>query len=183
MGLNNISLFNNEIENKPVEEPDAPPEQTQPSGTNFNEIYKLFLISLQDYELKRLFNDSPEAADDLLMYFLLRAIPLFINCQKDIEQYHQNESGENEFNDTLTLTEKTILSDLMVQCWLDFIISDTTQLGGLQDTDFKRESASNNLKEKANYADRWREKVNQKIINYGLKNTPFAEWAVGNYGL
>ena len=47
MGLNNISLFNNEIENKPVEEPDAPPEQTQPSGTNFNEIYKLFLISLQ----------------------------------------------------------------------------------------------------------------------------------------
>ena len=74
-------------------------------------------------------------------------------------------------------------ADLMVQCWLDFIISDTTQLGGLQDTDFKRESASNNLKEKANYADRWREKVNQKIINYGLKNTPFAEWAVGNYGL
>ena len=183
MGLNNINLFDDEIEDNPVEEPDTPPEQTQPSGTNFNEIYKLFLISLQDYELKRLFNDSPEAADDLLMYFLLRAIPLFINCQKDIEQYHQNELGEYEFDDTLTLTEKTILSDLMVQCWLDFIISDTTQLGGLQDTDFKRESASNNLKEKANYADRWREKVNQKIINYGLKNTPFAEWAVGNYGL
>ena len=65
--MNNISLFNNEIENKPVEEPDAPPEQTQPSGTNFNEIYKLFLISLQDYELKRLFNYSPESADDLIM--------------------------------------------------------------------------------------------------------------------
>lgn len=95
MGLNNINLFDDEIEDKPVEEPDAPPEQTQPSGTNFNEIYKLFLISLQDYELKRLFNDNPEAADDLLMYFLLRAIPLFINCQKDIEQYHQNELGEH----------------------------------------------------------------------------------------
>ena len=64
MGLNNINLFDDEIEDKPVEEPDTPPEQTQPSGTNFNEIYKLFLISLQDYELKRLFNDSPEAADD-----------------------------------------------------------------------------------------------------------------------
>ena len=45
MGLDNISLFDNETENKPVEEPDAPPEQVQPSGTNFNEIYKLFLIS------------------------------------------------------------------------------------------------------------------------------------------
>jgi hypothetical protein len=33
------------------------------------------------------------------------------------------------------------------------------------------------------YADRLREIVSQKMVDYGLYRTPFKEWAVGNYGL
>ena len=71
----------------------------------------------------------------------------------------------------------------MVLKWMDFIVNDTTQWGGLQDTDFKRESAANNLKEKKNYVDEWREKVEQEMVDYGLRHTPFDEWAVGNFGI
>lgn len=48
---------------------------------------------------------------------------------------------------------------------------------------FKHYSEEKNLKEKSQYADRLREKLDQDMINYGLSHTPFAEWAVGNYGL
>lgn len=148
--------------------------------TTFEDIYKLFLYSFQDYELKRLFAMDADVGEDLLKTFLYRAIPLFKNCQKDI--FDVDEVNKC-FNCQLDIQEKGILSDLMVLKWMDFIVNDTTQWGGLQDTDFKRESAANNLKEKKNYVDEWREKVEQEMVDYGLRHTPFDEWAVGNFGI
>lgn len=148
--------------------------------TTFEDIYKLFLYSFQDYELKRLFAMDADVGEDLLQTFLYRAIPLFKNCQKDI--FDVDEVNKC-FNCQLDIQEKGILSDLMVLKWMDFIVNDTTQWGGLQDTDFKRESAANNLKEKKNYVDEWREKVEQEMVDYGLRHTPFDEWAVGNFGI
>lgn len=148
--------------------------------TTFEDIYKLFLYSFQDYELKRLFAMDADVGEDLLQTFLYRAIPLFKNCQKDI--FNVDEANKC-FNCQLDIQEKGILSNLMVLKWMDFIVNDTTQWGGLQDTDFKRESAANNLKEKKNYVDEWREKVEQEMVDYGLRHTPFDEWAVGNFGI
>lgn len=148
--------------------------------TTFEDIYKLFLYSFQDYELKRLFAMDADVGEDLLQTFLYRAIPLFKNCQKDI--FDVDEVNKC-FNCQLDIQEKGILSNLMVLKWMDFIVNDTTQWGGLQDTDFKRESAANNLKEKKNYVDEWREKVEQEMVDYGLRHTPFDEWAVGNFGI
>lgn len=148
--------------------------------TTFEDIYKLFLYSFQDYELKRLFAMDADVGEDLLQTFLYRAIPLFKNCQKDI--FNVDEVNKC-FNCQLDIQEKGILSNLMVLKWMDFIVNDTTQWGGLQDTDFKRESAANNLKEKKNYVDEWREKVEQEMVDYGLRHTPFDEWAVGNFGI
>lgn len=148
--------------------------------TTFEDIYKLFLYSFQDYELKRLFAMDVDVGEDLLQTFLYRAIPLFKNCQKDI--FNVDEVNKC-FNCQLDIQEKGILSNLMVLKWMDFIVNDTTQWGGLQDTDFKRESAANNLKEKKNYVDEWREKVEQEMVDYGLRHTPFDEWAVGNFGI
>ena len=105
---------------------------------------------------------------------------MFKNCKKDI--FDVDETNKC-FNCQLDIQEKGILSDLMVLKWMDFIVNDTTQWGGLQDTDFKRESAANNLKEKKNYVDEWREKVEQEMVDYGLRHTPFDEWAVGNFGI
>ena len=148
--------------------------------TTFEDIYKLFLYSFQDFELKRLFAMDSDTGEDLLQTFLFRAIPLFKNCKKDI--FDVDEINKC-FNCKLDIQEKGILSDLMVLKWMDFIVNDTTQWGGLQDTDFKRESAANNLKEKKNYVDEWREKVEQEMVDYGLRHTPFDEWAVGNFGI
>lgn len=148
--------------------------------TTFEDIYKLFLYSFQDFELKRLFAMDADVGEDLLQTFLYRAIPLFKNCQKDI--FDVDEINKC-FTCQLDIQEKGILSDLMVLKWMDFIVNDTTQWGGLQDTDFKRESAANNLKEKKNYVDEWREKVEQEMVDYGLRHTPFDEWAVGNFGI
>lgn len=148
--------------------------------TTFEDIYKLFLYSFQDFELKHLFAMNADTGEDLLQTFLFRAIPLFKNCKKDI--FDVDEINKC-FNCQLDIQEKGILSDLMVLKWMDFIVNDTTQWGGLQDTDFKRESAANNLKEKKNYVDEWREKVEQEMVDYGLRHTPFDEWAVGNFGI
>ena len=148
--------------------------------TTFEDIYKLFLYSFQDFEWKRLFAMDADTGEDLLQTFLFRAIPLFKNCKKDI--FDVDEINKC-FNCQLDIQEKGILSDLMVLKWMDFIVNDTTQWGGLQDTDFKRESAANNLKEKKNYVDEWREKVEQEMVDYGLRHTPFDEWAVGNFGI
>ena len=148
--------------------------------TTFEDIYKLFLYLFQDFELKRLFAMDADTGEDLLQTFLFRAIPLFKNCKKDI--FDVDETNKC-FNCQLDIQEKGILSDLMVLKWMDFIVNDTTQWGGLQDTDFKRESAANNLKEKKNYVDEWREKVEQEMVDYGLRHTPFDEWAVGNFGI
>lgn len=135
---------------------------------------------MQDYELKRLFVTDVITAEDLCETFLLRAIPLFKNCVKNISDV---DLENKQFYCYLDLDERTILSDLMVEKWMDFIVNDTTQWGGLQDTDFKRESAANNLKEKKNYVAEWREKTSQRITDYGLKHTPFDRWAVGDYGI
>lgn len=48
---------------------------------------------------------------------------------------------------------------------------------------FKHYAEANNLKEKSEYADRQREKVSQDMTDYGLRHTPFKDWAAGNYAL
>ena len=40
-----------------------------------------------------------------------------------------------------------------------------------------------NIKEKREYADKLREIASQDMTDYGLANTNFKQWAVGDYGL
>lgn len=149
--------------------------------TRFEEIYRLFLYTIQDFSLKNLFENDSDIAEDMMEVFLLRAIPKFINCRKDI----QNVDIDNKtFKDNLDLTEKNILCDLMIITWLDRVINDITQMNlSLTDSDFKHYSEEKNLKEKTEYSDKLREKVSQAMVDYGLLHTPFSQWAVGNYDL
>lgn len=91
---------------------------------------------------------------------------------------------DSEFSVQLDLQEKNILSELMVQTWLEWVINDIRQINlHLQDNDFKTFSEESNLKQKSEYCDRLREKISQDMVDYGLRITPFDKWAEGDYGV
>ncbi len=149
--------------------------------TEFGVIYKIFLGTIQDYNIKKMFNEDIELADDLLETFLFRAISNFKNCIKPIKDVNLEEKS---FSVDLDIDEINILSDLMVLAWFDWNNNNVIQMNlSLNDNDFKHFSEEKNLKEKTMYADRLREKVNQSMVDYGLYRTPYKEWAVGKYDL
>lgn len=150
------------------------------TNTEFSEIYHIFLNSIQDYHLKNLFRENFELGEDLLETFLIKAIAKFHNCP-NIEDV---DTASKEFNFTLSIKEKNILSELMVISWVEYNINDIVQMElNLNDNDFKHYSEEKNLKEKREYADKLREIASQDMTDYGLANTNFKQWAVGDYGL
>lgn len=157
------------------------PVDNQEEYTKFEDVYSLFLSTIQDYTIRDLFMNDIDTANQMVEYFLLKAIPKFRNCEKNLlnpDMEYKN------FGVKLDLEEKMILSDLMVLSWMDRVINNITQMDmNLTDTDFKHFAEANNLKEKIEYADRVREKVYQDMTNYGLYRTPFSQWAAGNYGI
>ena len=149
--------------------------------TKFEDIYHLFLNSIQDYHIKNLFLEDQALAEDLLETFMIRGLSKFRNCEKDIS----NLDLENkEFLVDLNIEEQNIITDLMILSWMDHVVNDIIQMNlTLTDNDFKHFSEEKNLREKSMYADRLREKTSQEMVEYGLHRTPFSEWADGNYGL
>lgn len=149
--------------------------------TKFEEIYKLFLGSIQDYHLRDLFATDPEVADDMLETYLTKAVVNFRNCTKNI---YDLDMVNKAFRCELDIEEKKIVCDYMLIEWLNFVINNITQMNAtLNDTDFTHYSEEKNLKEKSNYAERLREIASNELVQYGLYHTPFKQWAVGNYGL
>lgn len=143
--------------------------------TEFEKIYKLFLNMIQDYSLTKMFEFDPETAEDMLETFLIMAIAEFEGYNKLIANVNLKAKC---FSFELTISEMVIMARIMVMCWLDRVINDLTQINlKLQDNDFKHSSENANLKEKLEYADRWREKVYQQLMTYALK-TPLEEWGI-----
>lgn len=150
------------------------------NNTEFSEIYHIFLNSIQDYHLKNLFQENIEFAEDMLQTFLMKAIVNFYNCDK----IKNVDTISGEFNCELTIEEKHILANFMLLAWLDYNINDITQMEiNLNDSDFKHYSEEKNLEKKVEYANKLREITMQSMTIYGLHNTDFKQWAVGNYGL
>ena len=94
-------------------------------NTTFDEIYHLFLSQIQDYNLRNLFNNNIDIAQDMLKTFLLRSIPKFANCTKEIMDI---DDSIDEFPCKLDLAENNFLSELMVCTWLDWVINDIRQI-------------------------------------------------------
>jgi len=155
-------------------------------GTPFSEIFDLFLTNVKDYKIDNLYSISstPTSPDSpffaYLEGFLVRAIPNFTNCVKDLVTIDQI---NKTFPDVLTDLEKSVLSDLMAYEWFLREVNDVTQFNlTLSDTDFKHFSEAQNLREKQEKADRMREMYEQKMTVYGLKNIPWVDWSNGLYG-
>ena len=150
-------------------------------ATSFDEVIDLTVISFKDYKLNKLYAISEEDFKTVMRGYLLKAIPKFTNCKKDLEDI---DLVNKVFNNDLTLTEQVILSDYTVIEWMTPQILDITQMElHLNSTDFKHYSEQQNLKGKLEVQNVLRERVNQDTTNYGLKNIPWNEWASGVFNV
>jgi len=137
-------------------------------ATPYSEVFDLFLVSIQDYRINRLYEKSVEDMENYLMSFLIKAITNFRKCKTDLE----DRDDENRiFNQTLSTDEKVILSNLMIVEWLTKEVNDILSLRNfLQDTDFKTYSQANNLKEKRELLTTMKEMVDKQIVQYSYNN-------------
>lgn len=137
-------------------------------ATPYSEVFDLFLASIQDYKINRLYEKSVEDMENYLMPFLIKAITNFRKCKTDLE----DRDDENRiFNQTLSTDEKVILSNLMIVEWLTKEVNDILGMKlFLQDTDFKTYSQSQNLKEKRELLTTMKEMVDKQIVQYSYNN-------------
>lgn len=148
-------------------------------GTPYTDIYDLAMVSIADWHIDNLYLSSTPNYYNYMEGFLLKAIPKFTNCVQDLTD---RDDTTQVFNITLTDTEKMILSDWVVYCWLEKNIQDVRQMNlNLNDTDFKHYAEGQNLKEKSERLDRLRERLKQDDVDYNLKNVNWTNWASGNY--
>lgn len=137
-------------------------------STPYSDIFNLFLTSIQDYRINKLYNQSVEQMENYLMPFLIKAITNFRKCKTDLED---RDDTNKVFNQTLSTDEKVILSNLMIVEWLTKEVNDILSLRNfLQDTDFKTYSQANNLKEKRELLITMKEMVDKQIVQYSYNN-------------
>jgi len=137
-------------------------------ATPYSEVFNLFLASIQDYRINRLYEQSVEDMENYLIPFLIKAITNFKKCKTDLE----DRDDENRiFNQTLSTDEKVILSNLIMVEWLTKEVNDILQMRlYLQDTDFKTYSQANNLREKRELLTTMKEMVDKQIVQYSYNN-------------
>jgi len=137
-------------------------------ATPYSEVFDLFLASIQDYRINRLYEKSVEDMENYLIPFLIKAITNFRKCKTDLED---RDDTNKVFNQTLSTDEKVILSNLMMVEWLTKEVNDILQMRlYLQDTDFKTYSQANNLREKRELLTTMKEMVDKQIVQYSYNN-------------
>ena len=136
--------------------------------TSFDQIIDLALVTVDDYKLTKLYNQSYEGFQKWCDGFLLSAIPNFFQCRQSLDY----DLSTRQFVSELTETEISILADLWVISWLLRETQNSAKINALLQTSgsFKTHAASQNLKEKSAYLDGLREKVYQKITDYQLQD-------------
>lgn len=150
--------------------------------TLFTDIYDLFLVSVRDYKIDLLYQSSVQNNtndfENYLQGFLIKAIPKFTKCKKNLYNYVLSPTAQ--FNETLDLNEQVILSNLTAIEWFEKEINDVTQFNlHLNNTDFKHYAESQNLKEKSDRADKLREKIAQDMTDYEIGNVDWSAWRSG----
>lgn len=136
--------------------------------TSFDQVIDLALVTVDDYKLVKLYNQSQEGFQKWCDGFLLSAIPNFFQCRQSLEY----DTTTRQFVSDLTSTEVSILADLWIVSWLQRETQNSAKINALLQTSgsFKTHAASQNLKEKSSYLDGLREKVYQKITDYQLQD-------------
>lgn len=151
--------------------------------TNFTDVYDMFMITVQDYQLDKLYRYSPESLNKFLQSFLKYAI-------NDVSGFCDisNLMDDADFNNgafTVDIGQHNVmlLAQYMKRPWMKRQIDYVTQIqGALTDTDFKRFSEANNLKAKMDYYSSITEELtwirSDYVMQYGVN---FKQWKTGIY--
>lgn len=131
--------------------------------TSINEVIDLFLMLVNDYKLKQIFDAGN--LEEYVEVWLRMAIVDF-NRVRTLPLSYSPIS--KTFSEVLTDEEISILSQLMVKYWLTKEVNDVLAMENvLQDHDFTRHSEAQNLDAKRNLLNRQTEDCKQLLIQYG----------------
>jgi len=131
--------------------------------TSINEVIDLFLMLVNDYKLKQIFDAGN--LEEYVEVWLRMAIVDF-NRVRTLPLSYSPIS--KTFSEVLTDEEISILSQLMVKYWLTKEVNDVLAMENvLQDHDFTRHSEAQNLDAKRNLLNRQIEDCKQLLIQYG----------------
>lgn len=146
--------------------------------TPYTDIIDLAMLSLKDYHLDKLWKQSETLFLTEMQGYLIRGIPLFSNCRKDLSDRDDSPDNpaEAHFNFQLDDFEKNILADCLVIVYLDQQILDIRQITGMMQnkTEATRYSEANLLKAKDELRSAKVERLNSQLTNYELRD---ADWA------
>jgi hypothetical protein len=153
------------------------------AGTPYSDINDLMMSQLSDYRLIDIYsqdvlNDTTNL-DTYLLGFMLLAIPEFSKCSQDLSL---RDDTTRLFTETLTDTNKKVLSKLMVKEWLQKEVKDILQMRlHVQDIDFKTFAEANNLTAKQSMLTMFKEECSQLLIDNYYENNSWADWYAGNF--
>lgn len=136
--------------------------------TSFNDVIDLALVTVDDYKLVKLIQQSEEEFLEYCDGFLIRAIPNFFQCRQSLDYDLNNRVFESD----LTPVEISILADFWAIEWLTKEVQNSAQfqLKLKVNNAFTFNSEAQNLKEKTSWLDRLRERVWQKIVDYQVSD-------------
>lgn len=110
-------------------------------ATPFQDVYKMFLSQITDYELVAIPSVS---LDENMQLWMMSAIGFFSNCRHDLFDFNLD---TKQFNDDLTMTELQILSKFMVFVYLDtHLIKEDLMKQSLNSKDYRMYSPANQIK-------------------------------------
>ena len=153
-------------------------------GTNFENIYSLAKVVMNDYKIDQLALSNYNSFLELMRSYLISSLgdfdgnltPLTYHSETTTEQVVVDgnettvEKTEWYFDNVLSTDEISILADLTVMKWFQTTINDITAFSPhLSNKDFKQLQESQSLKQKSDYYDKLYERVHKKITEYQLK--------------
>ena len=131
--------------------------------THISEVINLFLMLVNDYKLKQIFDLGN--LEQYVEAWLRMAIAEFDRVRSQPLVY---DPISKTFSETLTNEDLVILSQLMVKYWLTKEVNDVLAMENvLQDHDFTRHSEAQNLDAKRGLLNRQIEDCKQLLIQYG----------------
>jgi hypothetical protein len=143
-------------------------------GTLFSEVYDVFLMDIQDYRLDNLHETNITQFTLFLKGLLVTSKDLFNSSFVDLSYTNATDANgvdDSYFNETLTSKEISILAMYVTYRWMERECNDIRQFSLHMSTrDFKIASEANNLKQKVEWCDQLRERVNYEVIQYQNNN-------------
>ena len=110
-------------------------------ATPFSTIIDRALITINDYKLDKMYEEDMETFEEILLGYVIKAIPNFTQCLKPLTY----DLEAQEFDADLDMYEINILADYVVITWYEAQLQDVLEFQeSLQDKEFKKYSTGQN---------------------------------------